>query len=450
MAVKNLYNFSLAKQDYTTGYSTNSDGAQLDATLFLSGNRLYGTTGIGGIYGLGTVYAINTDGSGFTNLHNFTPTQQDPVSNHYTNYDGTGPLAGVVMSNGILYGVTSIGGASGYGIVFALNIDGSGFTNLHNFPYTTGAYPYGALTLSSNTLYGTTSLGGSGGSGTVFSLGIDGSNYTNIYNFTNPYNAQPYGNLILSGGVLYGTTTKGGYNGGTVFRVNTDGSGFSNIVKFQSQNGSTPYGGLVLSGNTLFGTTELGGTNTTQWGTIFSVNTDGSGFNLLHSFNHSDGAEPYNGLFLSGNTLYGTTYEAGLGAGTVFKINTDGSSFSNLYNFSLTDYDTTLKASTNSDGAAPKTGVIVSGGKLYGTALAGGTGGSGVIFELILNSTPAPIPLNIVRSGGNVVLSWSDPSFQLYSAQTAAGPFAIIPSATSPSTNPISGLQQYFRLQAAP
>jgi uncharacterized repeat protein (TIGR03803 family) len=445
----NLYDFSLLKQDITTGNNINSDGARLYSTLALSGKTLYGTATLGGSFGFGTVFAINTDGTGFTNLHNFTITQADP-SNHYTNFDGANPQTGLALANGILYGTTTMGGAGGYGSVFAINTDGTGFTNLYSFQYGTGASPYGALTVSGNMLYGTTFLGGSGGSGTVFKLGTDGSNYTNICNFSSS-GYQSYGTPVVSGGVLYGTTSSGGVGGGTVFRVNTDGTSFTNLVILSTYHGANPYGGLVLSGNTLYGTTELGGTNGTPYGTIFSINTDGSAFTTLHSFNHSDGAEPFDGLFLSGNTLYGTTAEAGLiGGGTVFKINTDGGSFSNLYNFTIPDYNSSIMASTNSDGAGPKTGVVVSGGTLYGTTTVGGLGGSGVIFALSVAATPTPIPLNIAMNGGDVVLSWSDPSFLLYSAPVIGGPYTNILGATSPCTNSITGPQQYFRLQAAP
>ena len=52
------------------------------------------------------------------------------------------------------------GGSSGNGTVFAVNTDGTGFTNLHSFYCCTnsdGAYPYAGLILSGNTLYGTAS-----------------------------------------------------------------------------------------------------------------------------------------------------------------------------------------------------------------------------------------------------------------------------------------------------
>src|SRR6266436_5454669 len=69
-------------------------------------------------------------------------------------------------------------------------------------------------------------------------------------------------------------------------------------------------------------------------------------FTNLHSFTGSDGATPYATLTVSGNTLYGTTKDGGLGSGTVFRINTDGTAFTNLHNF------------TASDGANPYAGLV--------------------------------------------------------------------------------------------
>ena len=40
--------------------------------LILSGNTLYGTAYYGGSAGNGTVFALNTNGTGFTTLHTFT------------------------------------------------------------------------------------------------------------------------------------------------------------------------------------------------------------------------------------------------------------------------------------------------------------------------------------------------------------------------------------------
>jgi uncharacterized repeat protein (TIGR03803 family) len=68
-----LHNFTTATE---TAYQIfpNSDGAYPVAPLILSGNTLYGTATYGGTNGTGTVFAVNTDGTGFTNLHTFSPT----------------------------------------------------------------------------------------------------------------------------------------------------------------------------------------------------------------------------------------------------------------------------------------------------------------------------------------------------------------------------------------
>src|SRR5689334_892928 len=61
-----IYDFSSTPSSYPY---TNSDGAVPQAGLLLSGNTLYGTASGGGISGRGTLFKVNADGSGFTNLH---------------------------------------------------------------------------------------------------------------------------------------------------------------------------------------------------------------------------------------------------------------------------------------------------------------------------------------------------------------------------------------------
>src|SRR3989442_683694 len=72
---------------------------------------------------------------------------------------------------------------------------------------------------------------------------------------------------------------------------------------------------------TLYGTTYDG--EGTVAGTVFKINSDGTGFTVLKWFTNSlEGANPLGTLVLSGSTLYGTTYEGGNsvnGDGTVFK-----------------------------------------------------------------------------------------------------------------------------------
>ena len=361
----------VAAQSFTTLYNfTNgSDGAHPYAALILSGNTLYGTASEGGSSGAGTVFAANTDGSGFTILHSFT-----------NGSDGAYPRGGLILSGNTLYGTAQQGGNAGSGTVFAVNTDGSGFTTLHSFTNgSDGAYPYAGLILSGNTLYGTANGGDSPGPGTVFAVNTDGAGFTTLHSFTNRGDgAYPRGGLVLSGNTLYGTAAGGGGLGwGTVFAVITNGTGFTTLHGFTNgSDGAYPYAGLILSGNTLYGTANGGGSSAA--GTVFAVNTDGSGFTTLHSFtNGSDGAYPYAGLILSGNTLYGTAIGGGSSAdyGTVFGVNTNGTGFTTLHSFTY-----------GSDGEGPMAGLILSGNILYGTAWGGGSSGYGTVFAVNTNS----------------------------------------------------------------
>jgi uncharacterized repeat protein (TIGR03803 family) len=284
------------------GAGTNNDGIWPFGGLILSGNTLYGTADSGGGSGDGTVFAVNTDGSGFTTLHSFVGS------------DGYLPQDPLILSGNTLYGTTPQGYGPGYGTVFAVNTDGSGFTNLYSFTNgSDGATPLGGLILSGDTLYGTAVMGGTNGTGTVFSLNTNGSNFTTVYTFPSGNDTiWPIGGVVLSGNTLYGTTE----GGCTVFAVNTDGSGFTNLYNF----GSYSQFGLILSGNTLYGTRVGGGSSGD--GMVFAVNTNGSGLPCLYSFTGgSDGADPETGLILSGNTLYGTaSFGGSSGNGTVFSL----------------------------------------------------------------------------------------------------------------------------------
>ncbi len=73
-------------------------------------------------------------------------------------------------ANGVLYGTTTAGGASGQGTVFKL--DGNKETVLYSFAGgADGADPQAALIMdAAGNLYGTTSAGGPAGNGTVFEL----------------------------------------------------------------------------------------------------------------------------------------------------------------------------------------------------------------------------------------------------------------------------------------
>ena len=167
---KNLHNLA-----FTNGSGPN-------AALIVSSNVLYGTThkyggGIAG--GSGTVFKMNTDGSSFTNLHTFSGFAPD----------GGALYGALVLSGGTLYGTAIFGGDLDHGCVFAIGTNGLGLTNLYsfstnsNFTNFDGANPSSGLLLTGNTFYGTTSGGGTNGGGTLFAMNTNGTGFTNLHNF---------------------------------------------------------------------------------------------------------------------------------------------------------------------------------------------------------------------------------------------------------------------------
>ena len=171
--------------------------------------------------------------------------------------------------------------------MFAISTNGT-FTPLHTFiSVSDGASPHSGLVLSSNTLYGTASQGGSHGNGTVFAIDIGGTGFTNLYSFTalanstNSDGTSPNA-LILSSNLLYGTTAHGGGAGnGTVFIISTNGTGFTDLYSFTAltsstnSDGANSEAGLISLGNVLYGTTVNGGNS--HAGTVFALNLSSSG-----------------------------------------------------------------------------------------------------------------------------------------------------------------------------
>ncbi len=302
--------------------------------------------------------------------------------------NGAYPYGSITLFGSTFYGMTERGGDYGNGAIFRINTDGSGYRLLHSFagPPTDGANPYGPLTLSGSTLYGMSAGGGLHGDGAIFRINTDGSGYQVLHSFAGAPTdgANPYGALVRSGSTLYGMTEQGGstvlWGGGyadfgTIFRINTDGSGYEVLHHFgiNEDDGANPYGSLALAGSTLYGMTSGGG-NFSR-GTIFRINKDGSGYEPLYSFSNvgNDGAHPYGSLTLAGSALYGMTHGGGVdGLGAIFKINPDGSGYRVLHSF----------GSVANDGANPLGPLTISGSTLYGMTPNGGGNQFGTIFQI--------------------------------------------------------------------
>ena len=320
--------------NYTVLQSLESSAEPNGSLTVSSDGTLYGMTRNGG--GNGRIFAVTVSG-GYTYVTRYS---------FLGGANGSQPYGSLTLSadQTALFGLTELGGAAGYGVIFKVNTDGSNYTKLHDFSGSTtdGANPYGSLTLSQNgaTLFGMTKDGGASGNGVIFKIGTNGTGYAKLYEFTGGTadGAYPYGSLTLSGDgtTLFGMTQMGGADGfGVMFKIGTDGSGYSVLHNFAGgTEGAMPRGSLTLSsdGTALFGMTEYGGTP--NCGVIFKIKTNGSAYTNQYVFSGSTtGAHPSCGspiLSGDGTTLLGMTQYGGTnGYGVIFALPLAAASNSN-------------------------------------------------------------------------------------------------------------------------
>jgi uncharacterized repeat protein (TIGR03803 family) len=202
------------------------DGGFPEMGVMVDGaGNLFGVTPGGGKYGLGTIYELKPNGSGWTYavLHNFCAQKTTTCS------DGTDPT-GVPTADGAghLYGVTHMGGANGNGTVYELVPSGAKWklVTLHTFCTQTncsdGGTPYASLSMdAAGDLLGTTFFGGDMGVGSVFKLSGSGHRkFTRLVSFGDAATPGmfPAGGLQPDpSGAFYGNTEEGGANDDGVF-----------------------------------------------------------------------------------------------------------------------------------------------------------------------------------------------------------------------------------------
>jgi uncharacterized repeat protein (TIGR03803 family) len=241
------------------------------------------------------------------------------------------------------------------------------------------------------------------------------------------------------------TFNGGKYSFGSIFKLSTNGTGLTTLHDFTNDgvDGGYPWSDILLSGNKLYGTT-MNGKNT--GGVLFTMNIDGTGYKVLHYFSgNTNGWESHGGLALANNTLYGTTAQAGTGpdiqhGGIVYSVNTDGTGFRMLHSFS-----------GGADGGNPYVGVTISGNTLYGATTVGGPHNNGTVFKISLPFTPTPAAIE--RSGSDMIIAWPTTSGQL-TLQSSTNLINWAPVAQAPQvvngqfavTNPMSGDRRFFRL----
>lgn len=325
----------------------------------------YGVTSLGGANNYGVIFAYNTATGADTVLHSFSGA------------DGNGPYGNLMVAkNGLLYGTTTYGGTNDFGVIFSYDVATNNEAVLFNFDSaTTGAYPLSTLIQADDgLLYGTTYSGGLNKYGVLFSFNPADNSYNALMNFDAKTGEYPIGKLLqASDGKLYGMTSAGGsYNNGVLFCYNILTATDTVLVNFNISTGSAPYGSLIeAEPGVLYGMTYGGGSY--YKGVIFNYNIAGGKQKVLVNFNGSNGAYPFGTLLMGpGKTLYGLTFGGGdSNMGVIFSYTIEQEKEKALYSFH------------GADGSQAYGSLVFDslGSRLYGMTHWGGNNNEGELFS---------------------------------------------------------------------
>ncbi|MGH9257978.1 MAG: choice-of-anchor tandem repeat GloVer-containing protein [Vicinamibacterales bacterium] len=180
-----------------------------------------------------------------------------------------------------------------------------------------------------------------------------------------------------SDGYLYGVAYYGGTNDfGTIFRIAPNGTGYATLHSFAGGAADGQYPGTKLRNvpdGTLYGSTGAGGSG--GLGTLFRYDPASDVLSVLHSFAGApaDGSYPSCRLRVGhdGN-LYGVTFYGGdFDLGTFFRI-TPAGELTVLHSFA-----------GGTDGQSPNSSLLVTpDGDFYGTTVTGGPTNKGTIYKI--------------------------------------------------------------------
>ncbi|HTA37548.1 MAG TPA: choice-of-anchor tandem repeat GloVer-containing protein [Candidatus Acidoferrales bacterium] len=307
------------------------------------GHLLYGPTGGGGAsskecrHGCGAVYSYDPIKGKYTIVYSFG-----------ADADAENPGGLAADAKGNIYGPAA-GGTYFVGAVFKLTQSKGRWSEQTIYSFkggSQGAAPSQFVVDANGSIVGSAQNNSSSGPsccGEIYQLTPSGSTYTEreVHAFKRTDGQSPDVVTMGPNGVIYGVTLNGGnrinnvcqLNGcGTVFELvpNNGTYAFKTLYKFHGiKDGSFPSGHLAFSPAgkgvpTIYGVTQTGGNGkcenaygfTGGCGTVYAlvpVNGKYPKATLLHQFpaeGYGDGNAPRAGVTLDNGTLYGTTYNS--------------------------------------------------------------------------------------------------------------------------------------------
>lgn len=206
--------------------------------------KLYGTTSNGGTSDYGLLY------------------EYDPITNGYIKKDmqpigGAFPIGEPTLYNNKLYGLTNANGAGNYGIIYSYDPATGILAKTYDVQNSGGRIPVGGFSVYNNKLYFATSGGGTNNSGAIVAYDPATNTSTVVYDLLGGIQGQGINNaMTLYDNKFYGATVAGGSFGrGTIFRFDPVANTYTVLYNFSTATGGTgidPRGELTISGNKLY------------------------------------------------------------------------------------------------------------------------------------------------------------------------------------------------------
>jgi uncharacterized repeat protein (TIGR03803 family) len=254
--------YSITPRGVFQAVSSNVPGCPFGGLILGADGNFYGTSQVDGTLGYGTVFRLTPAGV-LTIVHSF----------NYT--DGAYLYSPAAQGNdGFLYGTTS-GGGLGPGVIFRVNPNGNGFSDLHEWTYTNlndGSTPFAGLVAASDgNFYGATTEGANSGNapnGTLFKIKSGGA-YAIEYVFDYTHGSDEIATPMQhTNGKIYGVADRGGaHTDGVIYKLD---EGIKPFVLLE-----TPYGAVGKTIQILG--TGLKKTTTVKFGSVsatFVANSD--------------------------------------------------------------------------------------------------------------------------------------------------------------------------------
>lgn len=377
------------------------------------GSNLWFTTSKGGVYDAGSICRLDLVTTTLVTVASF---------DNVTGKAAESPL--LVISNEAFF-TTVNGGTGNKGTIAKINLSNGVITVLHDFDASgipTGATPRGGLTRIGDYLWGMTSLGGVSNRGVLYAYDLVTGATTGVVQFTGADNGgQPFDGLMQLGDAYYFTTFIGGstfgsqglsLGAGTLTRLDFSAgtatvTRVADMVAGHSQfPASTP---VALDTNTVYFTTV--GPNSTP-GAIVRYQLDtGAWSNVFNFVTNAPnpvlyGRQPgYNGMTLWQDKLYFMSRQGGSNNTGVIAVYDPASNAVTK----LADLTGTNGLALGSASGSLNTGTLVEWQDrfyMYYPVTTGGTNNRGTIIRVALPSPPIAADSMVDLVNGSFELTW--------------------------------------------